>query len=316
MPSRPSSAASCAASRGHLAVALPVVQVRHDLALDEAAHRSRSACARRCVQTLTALVLQESASGMSTCRERSHSPSALACGSNRAGEATPSPRMPSTTKFTARRFGSSCRVTGRPAASGSRRLSSSTVRVCASHAPRLVGARPDADVRVAALVAAAGAGDGAERHPRPSARRPQRLRAARGSATVARVSRTSARRARCRRRVPSGSTAMCGTSPGVDVPGGEHAVGLPVARRRGQREAGVARQRQFDRARTRSRGRPRSASGSLDHARAAARSPSPRCRRPGGRCGPASRSVRPAGSAATPRAAAAPARPSPRCRVR
>ena len=44
-------------------------------------------------------------SGMSRWRERSHSPSALACGSKRCWAATPSPRMPSTTKFRARRWG-------------------------------------------------------------------------------------------------------------------------------------------------------------------------------------------------------------------
>ncbi len=46
-----------------------------------------------------------SSSGMSMDRERSHSPSALACGSKRVDDATPSPSRPSMTKFSARRFG-------------------------------------------------------------------------------------------------------------------------------------------------------------------------------------------------------------------
>ena len=44
---------------------------------------------------------------MSMVRERSHSPSALACGSKRVDEATPSPSSPSMTKFSARRLGRS-----------------------------------------------------------------------------------------------------------------------------------------------------------------------------------------------------------------
>src|SRR5262245_57490872 len=48
-----------------------------------------------------------SASGMSTWRDRSHSPSAFACGSNRVEAATPRPSSPWMTKFSACRLGSS-----------------------------------------------------------------------------------------------------------------------------------------------------------------------------------------------------------------
>ena len=73
-----------------------------------------------------------SASGTSTSRERSHSPTPLACGSKRVPAATPSPSSPATWKSTARRPGSSSRVTGRSAASGSRARSRSAVRYAAS----------------------------------------------------------------------------------------------------------------------------------------------------------------------------------------
>src|SRR5690606_17355039 len=74
-----------------------------------------------------------SASGTSRCRPRSHSPSALACGSDRVLPPAPSPSSPSTTKLAARRCGKRCRVTGSGAASGISRLNASTVRACASH---------------------------------------------------------------------------------------------------------------------------------------------------------------------------------------
>ena len=74
------------------------------------------------------------------------------------------------TKLTARRLGSTCRVTGRSAVSGSSSRSLSTVSVWASQRHCVVGAHPHADVRGAALVAAAGAGDPAQRYARVSAR--------------------------------------------------------------------------------------------------------------------------------------------------
>ena len=49
-----------------------------------------------------------STSGTSTCRERTHSPSASACGSNRLDAATPSPRSPCDTTLTPPRLGSGC----------------------------------------------------------------------------------------------------------------------------------------------------------------------------------------------------------------
>ena len=78
-----------------LAGALPLVDVRQDLAFGEGAHglsqllafgvpvftASASADAHR--RKLSGLSLHNS-SGMSMCRLRSHSPSPLACGSNRA----------------------------------------------------------------------------------------------------------------------------------------------------------------------------------------------------------------------------------------
>ena len=100
--------------------------------------------------------------GMSTCRERSHSPSALACGSKRACAATPSPSRPSTTKLRARRFGRTCRTTVKSAVSGSSSRNRATVSAWASQRQAVVAAHPDADVGVAALVAAAGSGDEAE----------------------------------------------------------------------------------------------------------------------------------------------------------
>ena len=56
--------------------------------------------------------LATSAAGTSTGRERSSSPRPLACVSRRRFDATPQPRMPWTTKFTARRFGNGYRLTG------------------------------------------------------------------------------------------------------------------------------------------------------------------------------------------------------------
>lgn len=51
-------------------------------------------------------------------RDRTYSPSPLACASGRVDEATPSPSKPCTTTLSARRFGSSKRSMGRCAVSG------------------------------------------------------------------------------------------------------------------------------------------------------------------------------------------------------
>ena len=125
--------------------------------------------------------------------------------------ATPSPRSPSTTKLSARRLGSTCRSTGSAAVSGSSSRKRSTVerRGRATRRPSSVR-DPDADVGVAALVAAARAGDGPSGTPpgraRRRAARQRPVRAAGASSVVSR------RRGDRRRAVPSGSTATCGTS--------------------------------------------------------------------------------------------------------
>ena len=75
-----------------------------------------------------------SASGISSVRLSSHSPTALPCGSNLVLAATPRPSSPSITTLTARRFGSGCTVTGRSAASGSSSRTLPGVSVAASHA--------------------------------------------------------------------------------------------------------------------------------------------------------------------------------------
>src|SRR5690606_26414761 len=112
-----------------LAVALPLVLVGQDVLLGEPGGHLPQCLAFRGVERAG----HNSSSGMSTCLLRNHSPSALACGSKRACDATPCPSRPLTTKFIALRFGSRYRRTGRSAVSGSSRRNSSTVRVVASH---------------------------------------------------------------------------------------------------------------------------------------------------------------------------------------
>ena len=60
------------------------------------------------------------AAGTATVRERSSSPRPFACVSRRRFEATPQPRMPCTTKFTARRFANGYRLTAYGSTSGRR----------------------------------------------------------------------------------------------------------------------------------------------------------------------------------------------------
>ena len=145
------------------------------------------------------------------------------------------------TKFTARRLGSRCRVTGRSAVSGSSSLSSSTVSVLASqrhcssvrtHTPtladpplsplRAAAIRPSGTRRVGPAGNGSGSGGG-------SAGASSRVSVAQGMST----------------RVPSACTAMCGTLVAVDIAGGEHPVHLTVAGRRGDGESRIAGQRQF-----------------------------------------------------------------------
>ena len=66
---------------------------------------------------------------MSTTRARRNSPRLFACASLRTDAATPSPRIPCTTKLMLQRFGSACRSTSSAAASGTRRLNASTEQV-------------------------------------------------------------------------------------------------------------------------------------------------------------------------------------------
>ena len=138
-----------------LAAALPLVDVGQHFAFGERAHRLSEFFALGGVPD----VHDKNSSGMSMCRLRSHSPSPLACGSNRAWYATPCPRMPSMTKLTARRLGSRWRVTRRSAVSGSNSRSFVDGQRVRQPPPLLVGAHPHPDVGVAALVAAARAGD-------------------------------------------------------------------------------------------------------------------------------------------------------------
>ncbi len=107
--------------------------------------------------------------GSMTSRERSHSPSALACGSKRVLAATPSPSRPWSSTLTPSRLGSAKISTSSSSASGTSSRTRSTVRNCRSHwarsscwSPR---PHPEADVGVAALVAGAGVHEGAERQP-------------------------------------------------------------------------------------------------------------------------------------------------------
>src|SRR5262245_17358312 len=91
-----------------LALTLPIIEVWEDFRLGESAYGLS--------QRVPLGGGHSSTSGTSTYRERSHSPSAFACGSNRACEATPSPRRSSITKFRAHRLGRTCLRRGRSVA--------------------------------------------------------------------------------------------------------------------------------------------------------------------------------------------------------
>ena len=136
-------------------------------------------------------------------------------GRSRAWDATPSPSMPSMTKFTARRFGSTCRVTGRSAVSGSSSRSLSTVSVVRQPAPLRRRCAPTPRRWRCRPCRRCG-----RRRCVPSGTR-------RGLAERQRLGqrerRDGARAPRSRwpaamsMRVPSACTATCGTSVGVDV---------------------------------------------------------------------------------------------------
>ena len=148
------------------------------------------------------------------------------------------------TKLTARRFGSTCRVTGRSAVSGSSSRSFVDGQRVGQPPPLVVGAHPHAR-RWRCRPCRRCARRRSRRAARAGSRRTAAVRAARTAATGSSAMRLGGRR-RISMRVPSACTATCGTSVGVDVARGEHAVHLTVARRRGAGEAGVAGQREFD----------------------------------------------------------------------
>ena len=81
----------------HLARVLPLLEVGHDLA----AHELRGGRPEG-----ISLSTHSSPSSIDTCRDRTHSPSPLACGSNRVDAATPSPSRPWITTLTPPRLGS------------------------------------------------------------------------------------------------------------------------------------------------------------------------------------------------------------------
>ena len=140
--------------------AFPLVDVRQHFTFGERAHRLSQLFALRGVPD----VHGETPPGcrrIDRCRGGCATTRPAPWPADRTGPGTrrPAPRMPSMTKLTARRLGSTWRVTGRSAVSGSSSRSLSTVRVCASQRQCVLRAHPHADVGGAALVAAARAGD-------------------------------------------------------------------------------------------------------------------------------------------------------------
>src|SRR4029079_12428010 len=93
----------------HLARVLPVLEVRRDL--------TAGGVSRPLAQRLP-LGRHVNASGISTYRERAHSPSAFACGSKRFDAATPWPSRPCSTTFPPPRLASAHTSTSRSRDSG------------------------------------------------------------------------------------------------------------------------------------------------------------------------------------------------------
>ena len=224
-----------------LAGVLPLLQVRRDLAADELGRGRPQRVAL--LGSFTA-----GPPGCATHRERSHSPSPLACGSNRVDAATPWPSRPWTTTLTAPRLGSSADVDvevgrlgqqladaawrhqlGQPGDAGVvRRRVDAVVR------------DPEAEVGVAALVARARVDERAQRQPsgqRVGVRRVGRRAPAGSLDSTGGV----------RRRVGDDLAAAVGVDDGVrdggavDVLGAVDAVRRGGRGRRGHREAGVRR---------------------------------------------------------------------------
>ena len=212
---------------------------------------------------------------MSRVRPRSHSPTALPCGSKRVLAATPRPSSPSTTTFTARRFGSACTVTGSSAASGSSSRTLSGVSV---------GRQPRAGRRRCAPRARRSPSRPCPRcgpaPPRPS-----------GARRVGPCGQSCPGRGRLRRSPGAGACRRGHVDPGAVGQDGDVRDGVlrhergrvdaerrPVAGRRRQVEAGVARQRHLH-------GRPAErpaddlGRGIQRRRSAAARWRRPRCRR-------------------------------------
>src|SRR5262245_39853420 len=110
----------------HLAGVLPVLEVRRDLAPGE--------LPGHLAQRLPLAHVRSS--GISTYRERAHSPSPFACGSNRVDAATPCPSSPCSTTLTPPRLGRAKVSTSRSRVSGSSVRTKSGVTRSSSHATR------------------------------------------------------------------------------------------------------------------------------------------------------------------------------------
>ncbi len=163
-PSRPSFAAATCSSRGTAPASSQTCRCGATSLCTKARAVSRSAS---CSALQKPGVDRASSSGTSTYRDRTHSPSALACGSKRLDAATPSPSRPWSTTLTPPRFASACTSMSSAAASGTRRRTTSGVMVASSQrtrsgrAPCIDG--PEAEVGIAPLVARARVRDPSER---------------------------------------------------------------------------------------------------------------------------------------------------------
>ena len=180
-------------------------------------------------------------------RERSHSPSALACGSNRVEAATPSPSRPWMTKFRARRLRqartartlerSALRQQALELRRRSRKLAASAYPASVrAHTPRL--ASPPLSPERAPTTVPSGTPAASGRSVRSWIGDGRR----RWSARTGRVVR---RGGAIGYRSPSGSTAVCATVGLGQVLGAEHAVRAGVAGSGGQGAAGVRGQREL-----------------------------------------------------------------------
>ena len=191
---------------GQFAAALPLVEVRQDVAFGERAHGlSQLLRARGCAR-----YSRRNSSGMSMmpAAQPFAQPFGLRVEPGLIRHALPEDAVDD--EVDRPQIGQHVPGDGQSAVSGSNSRSFSTVRAWASQRHCVIGAHPDADVGVAALVAAAGAGDRA-RAGRAGCRRTAAARAARTAAPGA-SSRVCGGRRDVSMRVPSACTATCGTS--------------------------------------------------------------------------------------------------------